>query len=179
LTLAPSEPAPKKAPRARRGKAGKATPERVAVLVAVYLALGTARLQAGMPPPHAVPYTLREAHEHGTVPELTADAAALLRCLEQLEHGAHGEPMTLADAQALLVATVRAKVAEHARHNGPDERFASGTLATIETLTRKCNFGSWLVAGRALLASGGRPATVRVAAKGVMPSGFRRDAVEQ
>lgn len=164
LTLAHPEPAePTKARRARKPREpkepkGKLTRERLAVLVAVYQALGTARLNAGMPSPHAVPYTLRKAHEDGTTPELTADASALLRCLVQLEEGTHGEPMALADAEALLVATVRAKVAEHRRRDD-DERFYHGGLATIETLTRRCNFSSWLAAGRAWLASGGRPAT--------------------
>lgn len=163
LTLAPTEPAepPKKGRRApgtrTPAKAPALTPERLAVLVAVYQALGTARLQANMPAPHAVPYLLRKAHEDGKPPELTDDQKNLLRCLVQLEQGAHGEPMTLADAETLLVATVRAKVAEHARSNSDDERFRTGTLATIETLTRKSNFGSWLNAGRAWLASGGRP----------------------
>ena len=123
------------------------TPELVAVLVAVYGALGTARLQAGMPAPHAVPYTLRKAHEDGTVPELTADSSALLRCIEQLVAGAHGEPMTLAEAEALLVATVRAKVDEHRKRD--EDAFRTGVHATIGALVVKSNFPKWLAAGRA------------------------------
>ena len=135
--------------------------------MAVYGALGTARLNAGMPAPHAVPYTLRKAHEDGTAPELTADAAALLRCLVQLEEGAHGEPMALADAQALLVATVRAKVAEHRRRDD-DERFQQGHHATIGTLVVKANFPKWLAAGRAWLASGGRPVVTNTDKRGAV-----------
>jgi hypothetical protein len=165
LTLAPTEPAPPpKARRARRReKADGITRERLAVLVAVYLALGTARLQAGMPAPHAVPYQLRKAHEDGTAPELTADAKGLLRCLEQLAAGAHGEPMPLPDAEALLVATVRAKVHEHARR---DDDFAQGVHATIGALVVKANFAKWITAGRAWLASGGRPAPTRQQPRG-------------
>ena len=152
LTLAPVEP---KLAKKRAKRAGEVTPERVAVLVAVYQALGTARLQAEMPAPHAVPYTLRKAHEDGTIPELTADSRALLRCREQLEAGAHGEPMTLADAETLLVATVRAKVHEHRQR---DDDFSGGKHATIGALVVKSNFAKWIAAGRAWLASGGRPA---------------------
>jgi hypothetical protein len=141
--------------------------------VAVYLALGTARLQAGMPAPHAVPYALREAHAKGTRPEQTADALALLRCLAQLEAGAHGEPMTIEEAQELLVATVRAKVAEHAKR---DDDFATGKHATIGTLVVRSNFAKWLAAGRAWLASGGRPAPERRRSNGVTPSSFPRKA---
>lgn len=138
--------------RARKGRAGRVgalTHERLGAIVAVYLATGTARLQAGMPPPHAVPYTLREAHESKTLPELTNDAAGLLRCIEQLVAGAHGEPMTLADATALLVATMRAKVAEHAKRD--EDAFKTGVHATIGALTVKANFGKWIAAGQAKL----------------------------
>ena len=143
------------------------------MLVAVYQALGTARLNAGMPSPHAVPYTLRKAHEDGTTPELTADASALLRCLVQLEEGAHGEPMALADAEALLVATVRAKVHEHRQRDDSD--FASGKHATIGALVVKANFEKWLAAGRAWLAAGNKPQPPkRPRPAGVVPSSFQR-----
>ncbi len=142
-------------------------------IVAVYLALGTARLQAGMPPPHAVPYTLRRAHEEGAAPELTTDQSALLRHIVQLEAGAHGEPMALAAATELLVATMRAKVAEHAKR---DDDFRDGRHATIGTLVVRSNFSKWLAAGRAWLATGGKPAPERRRNTGVTPSSFPRKA---
>ena len=134
------------------------------MLVAVYGALGTARLQAGMPAPHAVPYTLRKAYEDGTAPELTADSSALLRCLEQLVAGAHGEPMTLAEAEALLVATVRAKVDEHRKRD--EDAFRTGVHATIGTLVVKANFGKWIAAGRAKLERDARAAATPAKKRG-------------
>jgi len=163
LTLAPTEPVK----RQRRKRAGRVTPEHVAVLVAVYGALGTARLQAGMPAPHAVPYLLRKAHELHTVPELTNDSSALLRCIEQLVAGAHGEPMTLADAEALLVATVRAKVDEHRKRD--EDAFRTGVHATIGALTVKANFGKWIAAGRAKLERDARAPAIKTASSWTPP----------
>ena len=88
--------------------------------------------------------------------------------------GAHGEPMTLADAEALLVATVRAKVDEHRRREDPD--FAQGKHATIGALVVKANFAKWIAAGRAWLAAGGERRAQPRRTAGVTPSSFRREA---
>lgn len=103
-------------------------------------ALSDAREAAGWPPCRWLPSTPAARRRHGAL------------ALRLHELAAEGEP----DPVGILVAVFRAKVEQHRRRDGDH---GAGVYATAKSV---CSGDWWdgnLAAGRAWLASGGKPAT--------------------
>lgn len=143
LTLAHPEPAaPKKARRARGREHWPPDAAAEQAIRRVLTALADAREAAGWEPNRLKPTTALDRKRHGAV---------ALRLFELRRDGE-------ADPEALLVATFRAKIEQQRRRDGDH---GAGLYAHAKSI---CSGDWWdanLSAGRAWLASGGRPAVGR------------------
>lgn len=105
----------------------------------VLAALADAREAAGWPAGRVRTTTALRREQHGRL---------ALRIHQLHEDGEMG-------VEALLVAVMQAKVSEHRRKDGDHK---TGTYCNAESLCRDAWWSANLAAGRAWLASGGKPA---------------------